>query len=92
MQKEELFNDIESNQGVTEKYLGLSVGKFLLFFLIVTVFGVYIGILLYGTNSLDVLLDLQDYESYLQSEISRLKNENSELQRVYFELEGISAK
>ena len=92
MQKEELFDEIDHSQSITEKYLGLSIGKFSILLIIVISFGVYIGILLYGTNSLEVLLELQDYENYLQNEVTRLKNTNAELQREYFELKEISAK
>ncbi|MBL0708703.1 MAG: hypothetical protein JJW00_06625 [Sulfurimonas sp.] len=92
MRNEELYQDIDSSQSITERYLGLSLEKFFFLFLIVLGVGIYIGILLYGTNSLEVLFELQDYEDYLQTEVSRLKNENSELQREYFELKEISAQ
>ncbi|WP_321779426.1 hypothetical protein [Sulfurimonas sp.] len=92
MQNEELYEDIDDSQSITQKYLGLSLAKFLFLFLIVLVVGIYIGILLYGTNSLEVLFELQDYEDYLQSEVYRLKDENAELQREYFELKEISAQ
>ena len=92
MNQEELYEEIDNTQSLTQRYLGLSISKFLLFFLIVISFGVYLGVLLYGTNSLEVLLGLQDYENYLQTEVTRLKSENSELQREYFELKEISAK
>lgn len=92
MQHEELFEEIEDNQSITEKYLGLSLGKFFFLLCIVLFMGVYIGILLYGTNSVEVLLRLEDYETFLQSETVRLKDENSILQKEYFELKEISAK
>ena len=92
MNQEELYEEIDNTQSLTQRYLGLSISKFLLFFLIVISFGVYLGVLLYGTNSLEVLLGLQDYENYLQTEVTRLKSENSELQREYFELKEISAQ
>jgi len=92
MNTEELFEDIDTSQDITERYLGLSLGKFLVLFFIILIFGVYIGILLYGTNSFEVLLELQDYENYLQSEVGRLKGENASLQKEYFELKGISAR
>lgn len=92
MQNEELFEEIETQQSITQKYLGLSLGKFILLFLLVIFLGVYLGVLLYGTNSLEVLLGLQDYENYLKDEIVRLKSENAELQREYFELKEISAQ
>ncbi|MCK9492659.1 MAG: hypothetical protein M0Q24_11305 [Sulfurimonas sp.] len=92
MRTEELYEDIDSSQSITQKYLGLSLAKFLSLILIVLALGIYIGILLYGTNSLEVLFELQEYENYLQSEVHRLKHENAELQREYFELKEISAQ
>jgi len=91
MQNEELFSQIDYTQSLTEKYLGLSSGKFFALLFIVIGFGVYVGLLLYGTNSIEILLGLQDYESFLQTETARLKLENAELQREYFELKEISA-
>jgi len=92
MQNEELFEEIDTNESITQKYLGLSLRKFFFLFFIVVSLGIYLGILLYGTNSLEILYGLQEYESYLQDEIVRLKNENAELQREYFELKEISAQ
>jgi cell division protein FtsL len=93
MKKEEaLYEEIETELDFTQRYFGLSLNKALLFLAIVVAFGIYIGILFYGTNSLEVLLGLEDYENYLQSEVVRLKDENAELQREYFELKEISAQ
>ena len=92
MQNEELFSEIDQSQTLTQKYLGLSSARFFTLLLVIISFGVYVGILLYGTNSIEILLGLQEYESYLQSETIRLKLENSELQHQYFELKEISAE
>jgi len=92
MDKNDLYEDIDTSQSITQKYLGLSVGKFFVLFLLITLLGIYFGILLYGTNSVEVLLGLEDYESYLQDEIAKLKSENAGLQREYFELKEISAQ
>ncbi|RLA80696.1 MAG: hypothetical protein DRG78_10510 [Epsilonproteobacteria bacterium] len=92
MENEELYEDIDNTQSITQEYLGLSLNKFLVLVFIVLGFGIYLGVLLYGTNSLEVLFGLQDYEEYLNSEIFRLKDENAELQREYFELKEISAQ
>ncbi len=90
--QEELFEDIDNTQSLTQEYLGLSLTKFLLLFLMVLAFGIYLGLILYGTNSLEILFELQEYELYLQDEVYRLKHENAELQREYFELKEISAQ
>ncbi len=92
MDKEELFEGIDTSQTITQKYLGLSLQKFFLLFFLVILLGIYLGVLLYGTNSLEVLFGLQDYENYLQNEVVHLKKENAELQREYFELKEISAQ
>ncbi len=92
MRNEELYEDIDNTQSLTQEYLGLSLKKFLILVTVVLGFGIYLGVLLYGTNSLEVLFGLQDYEEYLNSEIFRLKDENAELQREYFELKEISAQ
>lgn len=92
MQNEELYEEIESEQSFTEKYFGLSLVKFVLIFTIIVAFAAYLSNIFYGTNSLEILLGLQDYETYLQNEVQRLKHENAELQREYFELKEISAK
>jgi len=92
MQREELYEDIDNTLSLTEKYLGLSLSRFLVLLCIVLASGVYIGILLFGENSLEVLLGLDDYQTYLQDEIIRLKSQNAQLQKEYFELKEISAQ
>lgn len=92
MSNEELFEGIEERESITERLFGLSLLKFFLLILLVLGLGVYIGVILYGANSFEVFLGLQDYEEYLQNEINRLKDENAELQKEYFELKEISAK
>ncbi len=59
-----------------------------LFFLgvIVIIFGVYVGNVLFGKSSLDVLLNLQTQKEYLGQRVSDLKDENARLQKQYFEL------
>jgi cell division protein FtsB len=92
MKNEEIYEEIDTTQSLTQRYLGLSLGKFLFLLGVVLALGIYLGVLLYGTNSVEVLLGLQEYENYLQDEITRLKQENATLQKEYFELKEISAK
>ena len=92
MNKEELFEDIDNTQSITQKYLGLSLGKFFMLFFIVLTLGIYLGILFYGTNSIEILFGLEEYQDYLDTEIHRLRNENAKLQKEYFELKEISAQ
>ena len=90
--QEELYEEIDTSESWTQQYLGLSLEKFFFLLFIVVSLGVYLGVLLYGTSSLEILFGLQEYESYLQDDVNRLKLENAELQREYFELKEISAQ
>ena len=92
MRDEELYEEIDNTQSITQEYLGLSLVKFFVLLCIVLAFGVYLGIILYGSNSVEVLLGLQEYETYLEDEIFRLKEDNAQLQREFFELKEISAQ
>ena len=92
MHDEELFEKIDTSESLTQKYFGLSLKKFFFLLGIVISLGIYLGVLLYGTNSLEILFGLQDYENYLKSETLSLKQKNAELQREYFELKEISAQ
>jgi hypothetical protein len=89
MQDEELYDEIEIKEGFTERYLGLSLGKFFLALLGVLALGIYIGILLFGDNSLEVLLSIEEYQDYLNTEVENLKDANSQLQKEYFELKEL---
>jgi cell division protein FtsL len=89
---EELYNELEDTQSITQKYLGLSTEKFFVLFMLVVLLGIYLGIIFYGSNSLEVFFGLEDYEEYLHSEITTLKVQNANLQMQYFELKEISAQ
>lgn len=88
---DDLFSEIDTVQPLTERYLGLSWTKFLFLVLLVMAIGIYIGILLFGDNSLEVLLKLESYEDQLKDEVIRLKQENAVLQKEFFELKELDA-
>ncbi len=92
MNQDELYDEIDRSQSITEKYFGLSVGKFIISFCIVLFSGIYIGSLLYGTNSLQVYMKLEDYNDYLKAQIVTLKQQNANKQKEYFELKEITAQ
>ncbi|NPA73726.1 MAG: septum formation initiator [Epsilonproteobacteria bacterium] len=54
--------------------------------LLVVALGVYVGDLLFGKNSLEVLLNLQEKKAILKREIESYKKNNAILQKNYFEL------
>jgi len=52
-------------------------------------FGIYVGDMLFGKSSLDVLLNLQSQKQMLSRSIENLKQENAVLQKEYFELKDL---
>ncbi|MBV5279118.1 MAG: septum formation initiator [Campylobacteraceae bacterium] len=60
--------------------------KILSLIIVVLGFGIYIGDVLFGKSSLDVLLNLQEDKDTMIMKIKSLKDENSILQKEFFEL------
>jgi hypothetical protein len=85
----DLLDEIDSVDTLSKRYLGLSWQKLGLLAFIVIISGIYIGIILFGENSLQVLLNLEEYEVFLQDEVTQLKVENASLQKELFELKEL---
>ena len=58
----------------------------------IVLFGIYVGILIYGENSLTVLDNLKEKKALLKVEGKALKNKNQKLQKTYFELKQLVPK
>ena len=71
---------------------GLSIKALLITAIGILLFGIYVGILIYGENSLTVLNQLKDKKQGLVEESRALKNENQRLQKEYFELIQLEPK
>jgi hypothetical protein len=69
-----------------EDWFGFSLKHLILILLGITLFGIYIGVLFYGENSLVALEDLEKEKSRLEKEAVYLRNDNQRLQKRYFEL------
>ena len=69
-----------------ESWFGFSLRSLLLILLGILLFGLYVGVLLFGENSLEVLNSLQREKGQLIREKRRLQNANQKLQKQYFEL------
>ena len=82
MSKHQVLDEFKSSKKIN-LYLFLKV---FLLVLIVVGLGVYVGNLLYGKNSLEVLLSLQEKKEMFKNEIIKYKKENAKLQKEYFEL------
>ena len=71
---------------------GLSLKTFLVTALGILLFGIYVGVLIYGENSLTVLNQLKEKKQGLSFEEKILKVENQRLQKEYFELKQLEPK
>ncbi len=71
---------------------GLSLKTFLVTTIGILLFGIYVGVLIYGENSLTVLNQLKEKKQGLSLEEKILKVENQRLQKEYFELKQLEPK
>ena len=71
---------------------GYSLQTFLITLLGVLIFGIYIGVLLNGENSLTILNKLIKNEKILIKEKKDLKLENKKLQKDFFVLKQLEPK
>jgi hypothetical protein len=71
---------------------GLSFKTLLVATIGILLFGIYVGILIYGENSLTVLQHLKEKKVSLIHEAQILKAENQNLQKEYFELKQLEPK
>ena len=72
-----------------EEIAGLSIKTFLITLIGILLFGIYLGILIYGENSLTVLNHLREKKTALVKEKQILKADNQRLQKEYFELKQL---
>jgi hypothetical protein len=75
-----------------EGLAGFSLKTFLLTSLGILLFGIYIGVLMYGENSLTVLDDLKAKKEDLVQEKKAIMLENQKLQKEFFELKQLEPK
>jgi len=71
---------------------GLSVKTLLLTLIGILLFGIYVGILIYGENSVTVLQHLEAKKAALKKESEILKADNQRLQKEFFELKQLEPK
>jgi len=70
----------------SESWFGFSLRSIVLIVVGILLFGLYVGVLLFGENSLEVLNGLEREKAQLRAEKERLQSENQKLQKKYFEL------
>ena len=75
-----------------EAIAGLSLKALLVTAIGILLFGIYVGILIYGENSITVLNHLAVKKQALIQEEKTIKTENQRLQKEYFELKQLEPK
>jgi hypothetical protein len=80
------------NIRIVETVAGLSIKALLVTTIGILLFGIYVGILIYGENSLTVLNQLKEKKQRLIEEGQSLKTKNQRLQKEYFELKQLEPK
>jgi len=81
-----------SSTSQVEGIAGLSVKTILISVIGILLFGIYLGVLIYGENSLMVLNQLKEKKVRLTLEKRNLKKENQKLQKEFFELKQLEPK
>ena len=71
---------------------GFSLKTFLVTVLGILLFGMYVGVLMYGKNSLTVLNHLKEKKLRLSQDEVNLKAQNQKLQKEFFELKQLEPK
>ena len=72
-----------------EEIVGLSLKALFATMIGIVLFGIYLGILIFGENSLMVLDHLKEKKAGLIREEQSLKIQNQKLQKEYFELKQL---
>jgi len=85
-----LYNE-QHSQSFSERRFGLSTPKFLAAVGFVFALLFYLSVLIFGNNSLSVLFQLEEYQSFLSDDIENLKTQNAALQKQYFELKELES-
>ena len=88
---EDILDANEARKSFSEQRFGLSTPKFSLVLGVSFIVLLYLWILIFGNNSLLVLINLEEHQNFLSEDIEHLKSENADLQKQYFELKELDA-
>lgn len=91
LEHDQILDSSVSEQSFSERRFGLSTGKFLLISGLIVAILFYLSVLIFGNNSLLVLISLEEYQNFLSEDIEHLKSENASLQKQYFELKELDS-
>ncbi|MCR4941180.1 MAG: septum formation initiator [Campylobacter sp.] len=78
--------DVEQEKTAKRAYSFKKAVYYIAVIIGVVLIGMYVGNMLFGKRSLDVLLGLQSKKERLLDDVEKLKHYNAQLQKEYFEL------
>lgn len=84
----EILKEYDENE-IRRSYSFKNFLRLFIITIIVILFGIYIGNMMFGKRSLDVMLNLQEQREQLKKDVEILKKYNAELQKTYFELKDL---
>ena len=87
----EVLQEEQKKPSLSERYLGISTATLAVVSILVIVTGMYLGVLIFGSNSVVAYIQLKEYETHLKNQVGHLKQENARLQKEYFELKEITS-
>lgn len=86
----EILNELEESkphkEALSDFWITILMAAVLIIF-----FGFYIGNLMFGVNSLEMLIKLDAKERFLREKIHEYQQINANLQKEYFELKELEA-
>ena len=68
-----------------------AISRYVVMGIVVVILAIYLGLLFFGPNSIEVLYELNVQKKALERNIKYLKHENARLQKEYFELKELEA-
>jgi hypothetical protein len=83
-----ILDDIFEQKSSYKDYVQSGAKLFGIVFLVVF-FAIYIGDILFGKASLEVLLNLQEEKQQYKTKALKVKEQNAKLQKKYFELKQL---
>lgn len=85
----ELLEEYNKNIRQKKRYLLKEILAYLFIIICIIVLGVYVGDILFGERSYEVLMKLQKEKAFLYEDIQKLKRENAGLQKEYLEKKAL---
>lgn len=87
----EILDEYDNTDGIFHKILKYirPTLRYVIATICVAMFAFYVGNMMFGKRSLDVMLSLQSKKERLSEDVEILKKMNARLQKDYFELQGL---